>query len=511
MRFFLVILLSAAFPASAQVTFHRTYDFGRPAYINQLPDSGYIMAGQTDTTGSALAGIVRLNPNGDTLWTNFTGTSQPGLVVNAVCPASDSGFIIAGSISSGSKEALIMKLGADGDSIWAKSFYNNFFENEIRTISQTTDGGYMLAGTSGNLQSDDLLLIRMDAAGDTLWTKTFAGVDDDDLNFLIPSIDGGFIMGGSTTNTINGYPDMLLFKIDSLGTIMWGNSYGVPGEPDYATEIVRATDGGYFIAGSSRANIFFKYDMMLVKTDSLGNLQWSKTFGELLDDFTADMITDSAGNVYILGTTNNFNASGKADNYLVALDSVGNFLWDRVYGATEDEQAFRFIKTLDGGFIIAGTQNSVAGNTCLIKLNELAESDCYENDPVPSLLFPVLQVTPAAFTHVTPFLFEHELNMTKNSGMNCYVVCSNTGLGSELQSPNFQIYPNPVSDIFYVTTTENADFTFRLYYQSSSLIFERKFTHCMDEDVSHFATGIYFFELSCPNKIPFRGKIMVTR
>ena len=136
----------------------------------------------------------------------------------------------------------------------------------------------MIAGrTSGftPLEMDnDVYIIKIDSLGDSLWTRTYAGEGDeegpyDDIAYSITQTsDGGFAVVGYTSYWV-GHDDVWLLKVNASGDTLWTRVYGGDNF-DYANSVVQASDGGYVIAGSAGTFDEGSYDVYLIKTDSLG-------------------------------------------------------------------------------------------------------------------------------------------------------------------------------------------------------------------------------------------------
>ena len=121
-----------------------------------------------------------------------------------------------------------------------------------------------------------------------------------------------------------GGQDGWLIKTDVNGNMQWNKTYGGTAD-DSLQEIVLTTDGGFAIAGKTRSFGAGNLDMWLVKTDSYGNVQWSKTFGGPLDDSGPDdnHVRQTADGGYVIaGTTTSFGAGGQ-DFYLVKVGVEG--------------------------------------------------------------------------------------------------------------------------------------------------------------------------------------------
>jgi predicted secreted protein len=85
--------------------------------------------------------------------------------------------------------------------------------------------------------------------------------------------------------------------------------------------------------------------------------EWNKTFGGTSDDGAYDLLQTEDGGYIIAGYTQSFGAGG-SDFWLIKTDAQGNELWNKTYGGTGDEAAFRVLLANDGGYLLAGWTNS---------------------------------------------------------------------------------------------------------------------------------------------------------
>ena len=90
-------------------------------------------------------------------------------------------------------------------------------------------------------------------------------------------------------------------------------------------------------------------DLFILKRDSNGNFIWVKKIGGTGNEFSANIVLDLSGNVYMTGifqglvdfdpgvATLNFTAFGGADGFICKLDPNGNLIWAKHIGGTEEE------------------------------------------------------------------------------------------------------------------------------------------------------------------------------
>ena len=214
-----------------------------------------------------------------------------------------------------------------------------------------------------------------------LWQKTIGGTEQEGMNWnnlnhgqiegmdlIEQTSDGGYILGGysaskdgdvsSSNDTISF--DYWIVKLNSLGLIQWEKSFG-GSTHDMCTSIQETLDGGYIIAGTSNSNdgditspLGLK-DGWIVKLNNIGSIQWEKSYGGSGYD-NAYSIKQTADSGYIIAgfTTNNY--------WITKLNSIGNIQWEKTFGGNRDDHAYSIQQTSDGGYIIAGASESIDGD-----------------------------------------------------------------------------------------------------------------------------------------------------
>ena len=224
------------------------------------------------------------------------------------------------------------------------------------SVSQTSDGGYIITGfTFVKAGNGDVYLLKVDAAGNRQWEKTFGGDKSDVGKSVQQTSDGGYVIAGNTESFSSKENEIYLIKTDSSGNKIWGKN--ISGEGDYYGESVRQTgDGGFMVAGTVSSD-HRDYDIYLMKTDASGKKIWEKRFGgEEIDSCHAMQLTSDGGCI-IAGETYSFGSAWN-DVYLVKTDASGNMIWEKTVGGKGYDWGNSVLQTGDGGFIIAGGTNS---------------------------------------------------------------------------------------------------------------------------------------------------------
>ncbi|MBW6483756.1 MAG: hypothetical protein K0B10_11940 [Vicingaceae bacterium] len=254
-------------------------------------------------------------------------------------------------------------------------------------VTQTTNGGYIVVGVTLSNDGDVTLnhgvsdgwIVKLNNVGIIEWGKSYGGSNDDVINTISQTTDGGYIAVGfsrsSNGDIVNshGGSDVWVIKIDALGNINWSKSYGGSGD-EKGNSVKQTSDGGYVVAGvtsSSNGDVSINKglnDYWIFKIDGAGNLQWEKTYGGSGNEEAHSVIQKNDGGYVLAGLTFSVdgdvtNPKGGGDDYwIIRLDSLGILQWEKSYGGSLNDRAFTIQETFDGGFVIVGTSSSKDGD-----------------------------------------------------------------------------------------------------------------------------------------------------
>jgi len=358
------VLLSPTHP-EAQAAFFRTYggtslDFGYS--VQQTRDGGYIMAGMTSSFGAGLSDfyVVKTDSLGDTVWTRTHGGSSTD-AAHSVQQTADGGYIICGeerSFGTTPCSFYLVKVNPSGDTLWTRS-YGGPDAEEGRCVRQTADGGYVLAGLTHSWGAGDWdgYVVRIDSIGDTLWTSVFGDLGSDALNSVRQTEDGGYVAAGKILNLSAGSVDAYVVRMDASGNALWTHTYG-GADLEEAFEVEQTWDHGFIIVGTTRPLSSDYGDIYLIKTDSLGDTLWSRTYGEAGDEEGYSVQPTMDGGYIVAGTSSSFGL-GDYDIYLIRTDCAGDTVVIFHVAFPGDESGRCVRRTSDGGFIVTGTTNSI--------------------------------------------------------------------------------------------------------------------------------------------------------
>ena len=192
---------------------------------------------------------------------------------------------------------------------------------------------------------------------------------------VLPTADGGYIIAGKTENNIINDLDILINKTNNLGEIVWTKTYG-GSRPDYANCILQTIDG-YLILGYSQSFGGGDQDNYLLKINTVGDTLWTKVYGGYGNEDGKEIVATADGNYVIVGGSNSVNFSNN-DMQLIKIDPLGHVIWTKYYGGGTTYESARSVKLcLDGGFIIAGKTLSIVNalaSVYLVKINSSGDT-----------------------------------------------------------------------------------------------------------------------------------------
>ena len=119
--------------------------------------------------------------------------------------------------------------------------------------------------------------------------------------------------------------------------------------------VLQIADGGFLIAGNGLDSTG-RYDLLLMKTDSLGNLQWTKSWGGSSSDFTATIRQTADGGYLMSATTYTFSSQPgtNSDWWIFRFDANCDTLWTRIVNNTGNDRMYDAIETSDGSILGCG-------------------------------------------------------------------------------------------------------------------------------------------------------------
>jgi len=325
--------------------------------VDQTSDGGFIVSGYSYVSASDDILLMRFNDSGAFVWSKRAAANNLDRA-NWVRQTADGGYIITGHSSSygaGSYDIVLMKFDSTGALTWSKTA-GGYSGDMGKCVIQTTDGAYVITGFTASFGgTGNIFLMKVNSAGTVLWTKMAGGGSGDQGRCVEQTPDGGFIVAGLAQSYGMGGADVVLMKFNSAGDVEWSRTAGTTGE-EYANSLCRTADGGYVIAGTLFGGAG-TYDVLVAKFNSGGALEWARTAGGAAADYGHSVAQAADGGYVVTGTTRSF-GSDNLEVFLLKFDSAGTLSWAKTIGGGSDDEAYGLKLTADGGIVVAGATST---------------------------------------------------------------------------------------------------------------------------------------------------------
>ena len=240
-------------------------------------------------------------------------------------------------------------------------------------VTDSSGNVYVTGGTKGGLDGNtsagntDLFVIKYNSSGTKQWTKQLGSSGRDSANGIAIDSSGnlyvaGITYGGLDWNTNSGANDLFVVKYNSSGTKQWTEQLGTPSS-DAANAVATDSSGNVYVAGVTYGVLGDQNkgnsDLFVVKYNSSGTKQWTEQNGTDRWDEARGVVTDSSGNVYVVGGTkgaklNGVNKRGMTEAFVIKYNSSGKRQWTKLLGTWRKDFANAVAIDSSGNIYVAG-------------------------------------------------------------------------------------------------------------------------------------------------------------
>gem|GEM_PF-4924049 len=444
-----------SFSSLAQTgTFRKQYHLSNydAASVHVLPDSSYVLLGNSYPGPIEHAAIIKLSPAGQVQWTKtYSQGTAAGVGISGGIPLSGGGYLLGqwGSFgtSPGNSNRFI-RTDASGNLLYVRE--HKFAANSSDLLAaqiQTTDGYIINVGATydSSMQSSAFHITKLDTAGNLIWdlaVETNANSSKESALNVIECSDGNYVVCGRSVNSLNGSFDCYVVKVSPSGTVIWNKFYGTANY-DAAYGVAELSDGSLVFTALSDS--LGQSLLLFFKTDTGGNLAWCKSYTSLPLVIGVQLKRRSGDRLISTG----YAVSSTQAPFLLALDSAGNVQWCRYYFMNGNGVSTSVQLTPDNGFVLAGTLTDTLtfhDDIFLIKTDSVGKSDCL-GTPVTCTAAP-FALTELSFGYsLTGGYLQPNVTSVVSSSVVTTVLCvDETGMQDRQEENNLVVFPNPVSD-----------------------------------------------------------------
>jgi hypothetical protein len=254
----------------------------------------------------------------------------------------------------GKREGFIMFIDTFGEVLSRKTLDAGKI-NEIMCDGLLLNDGIIAGGYFNETIDSNLFLIKTDLQGNIQWTKYYAiaGTSLRTMKNFARAKDGGYIIGG-TAFFSGGNSNLFLLKTDSIGNKEWSKTYP---NTFYQGGVAATLDGGYMLVGNSNPspNVYNGY---VGKMNSAGNVLWEKRFTNSIDPNVIVQILQLSDSNYLVSGSVRPTPSSNPNLYIAKLSKdSGTVIWQRNYtyhGANSHDYIEKMILTDEGDIVGTG-------------------------------------------------------------------------------------------------------------------------------------------------------------
>ena len=209
---------------------------------------------------------------------------------------------------------------------WYRVWNSDGRNSDGKIVVQTYDSGYAILSQVSLYSVGNVCykLVKYDNQGNFLFSNLISDSLDINRNLyeFIQTADSGFIFAGESHGP-------LLIRTDKYGNVKWLKKYTNFGSYSIFSEVKQTFDKGFVACGYNITSSPPGQKAIIVKTDSLGNIQWTRQFNDSLMNAFGSVIQDSLSNYYVSGSV--FNITDRYWGIVKKLDSNGNQIQSTIY------------------------------------------------------------------------------------------------------------------------------------------------------------------------------------
>jgi alpha-tubulin suppressor-like RCC1 family protein len=317
-------VVTVKYDTAGEVIWTRSFDTGADEWMSAAVMDGndnlYIMGSAWDSQqGTNAVFIVKYGSNGDLLWQHTDNGWNPlGIGLDA-----GNNLYVSENTSDGVNSVTrTVKYDSNGGEQWHWDYTWNP-DHYFRGMTTDANGNIYL---TGDTVTGELVTAKYDVGSATVaWTRTHAGDNQWSNGKIAVSGDGNIYVAGSERDPQTGYGHFLLLQYNAAGSEQWVGRYNQPEESGSVHAIATDVGGNIYLSGHSCRDDYSYCDILTVKYDSTGIVQWSKAYSSGIQydyEEASGIAVDLSGNVYVTGSAHQ-DPNGSYDYITVKYQKVG--------------------------------------------------------------------------------------------------------------------------------------------------------------------------------------------
>ena len=261
----------------------------------------------------------------------------------------------------------LLKYNSSGSLIWERIWIDLEFSAGVNIVVNNTGTSYLVGYTEDSESDDtDICVLSYDPNGILQWDTQWGGSKKDLGSSISIDNSNNIYIGGTTESSAKNGTDILLLKYNSSGHLQWNKTWD-NSESDFGGGIAIDMVGDINIVGTTNGT-WNENNPLLLKYNSSGDLNSTKIWYEFSIYSANVLLNDSMNNFYIGG---NLYSSDKdhMDVFLFKYNSSGEIEWNTTWGGGKDDVLGDFTIDKLGNIYMTGYTNSYGGSTNIFLLN----------------------------------------------------------------------------------------------------------------------------------------------
>ena len=427
-------------------------------------------------------------------------------------------YVLVGShVTTTFRAMQLLKVDEYGDLGWNKIYGVEPIGYFPKKMIRLADGSLIVTGSVADSAGADFdgLLAKFNSQGDSIWFKEFGGTNSDVLKDFEQTEDGGFILAGYTHSFGGVDRDIWVVKTDSLGNLLWYKTFG-GSSSDQAFDIAYTPeDSGFIISGNGAT---FGSGIYVLKLDKTGSKMWDLTLDVNIPAQGGGILVTRNGNYLVRGAKDLLNGDGKY-GYLAKIHSSGDsILWEYTYGGPGVDLIIKVIELDDGSLIAVGVIVNALDDDpgWIMKLNSQGDSLWSRRHLVPSsaanYFYDVKQTQDKGFI-ACGFADgpTQDVWLVKLDSLGCLVEGCAVGFEDATQT-QFQVsvMPNPFHGRTLVQIPQQRDgITFEVYDVFGRNVRNSAVTSTFTFYQEDLPAGLYLYRLRDGAKVLATGRVVI--
>jgi len=167
--------------------------------------------------------------------------------------------------------------------------------------------------------------------------------------------NGTYAAVGIFEDGVNNTSEIILVKWDCMGQIQWAKTLGGATGVNNTNGAIAEAPNGDLVMAYSLATGIFNATMLVARFTQEGDLVWAKQMG-VSSEYARGITATNDGGFVVVGSTGTYGVDRlRSDIYAVKLDGDGNMVWNKTYGTNDSyDGAYHVIETSKGELMMSG-------------------------------------------------------------------------------------------------------------------------------------------------------------